>query len=418
MKKILVAHPARQHSYRLAGALYGEGLLDCYVTTVYNKPGSLTSALMGVLSSRIRRKAADRRMDDVPDDVVLQRCELEGLAKLFCMHVPAAKRWYTAVKYDTADRFARKVARLAIEREVDAVITYDDTSPLLFEILERDAPWIIRITDMSAANLLYMRGIYEHDFALKPLFKEHLYAERVNVFDPVLADRARREIEATQYFLCGSEFVVKSLVASGVSRENTRICHYGVDVSKFMPPEKKDYEREGPLRFCFVGGTKEFKGLAYMLDAFERVDSFDATLTVIGTDTLSDELRTRYMGVAEFTGMMPHTEVAEVIRNMDVMIFPSLGEGFGLAIIEGLASGLPVIATQNTGSIDIMTDGLDGFIIPIQDQRAIEEKIRWFMSNRDKIPAMAVAARKTAECCSWELYSRCVVEAIKEICGE
>ena len=193
--KVLVAHPAQQHSYRLATALKKVGMLDKYATTVYYKPGSLTALVAKLLKGKFKTKAEERHCEALSNDEVIQFCEGEGLIKLVALNTPYFKGKYNQIKYHTADRFARKVARYAIRHKVDAVVTYDDSSPILFEILKDKAPNILRIMDMSSANLLYLREIYEDDTKKAPAFAERMKRERAICWDPEILNRAKREIQ-------------------------------------------------------------------------------------------------------------------------------------------------------------------------------------------------------------------------------
>ena len=195
--KVIVAHPAQQHSYRLATALKRAGMLDKYATTVYYKPHSLTALVAKLLKGKLKTKAEERHCEELSNHDVIQFCEGEGLLKLLSLNTKYFNKHYDRIKYHTADRFAKRVARYAIKHRVDAVVTYDDSSPLLFEYLQKKAPWIMRIMDMSAANILYMRDIYERDMEMAPAFAARLRRERAVCWNPVNIDRAEREIKGT-----------------------------------------------------------------------------------------------------------------------------------------------------------------------------------------------------------------------------
>ena len=413
--KIIVCHPAQQHSYRLATAVKMGHALFKYITTVYYRKRTFTWLVALLLRGKFKAKAINRNCSYLSNPDIKQYCEIEGLMKLLALNIPFFSRWYAFLKYDTADRFARKVADYAIKNEVDAVITYDDCSPLLFEILKKKAPHIVRIMDFSAANQIYMKKIYEHDMELQPDFAEKLKEERPAIQSEWIQNRLLREINATQYFLAGSTFVKKSLEYSGVKPDQVRVCHYGVDVSQFRRDQFLIRKENEPIRFVFVGGTKQLKGLSYMLEAFQKVDHRKATFTIIGIDNLSEELKRKYGKDVCFRGSVLHDQIPQELQHYDVMIFPSLGEGFSLAIIEGMACGLPVIATNHTGANDIIEDGNNGFVIPIEDTTAIQEKMMWFINHREQIPEMGRQAMEIAQKMTWESYYEHVAQAIKEI---
>lgn len=92
--KVVVAHPHQQHSYRLASAIKKAGHELVYVTTVYNKPFSLTKIVESLLSGDDRKKAQSRRCDYLKDSEVKQFCELGGLIVLLLFRLDR-KRGFT-----------------------------------------------------------------------------------------------------------------------------------------------------------------------------------------------------------------------------------------------------------------------------------------------------------------------------------
>lgn len=404
--KVLVAHPAQQHSYRLATALKRAGMLDKYATTVYYKSGSLTALVAKLLKGKFRTKAKERRCEELSDDEVIQFCEGEGLLKLVALNTKYFKKNYIQIKYHTADRFAKKVAKYAIKHQVDAVVTYDDSSPLLFEILREKAPDILRIMDMSSANLLYLREIYEDDTKKAPAFAERMRQERAICWDPEILDRAKREIESTQKFLVPSQFVARSLEFSGVIPEQIYRCPYGVDVSQFSP---KDYQedlitRTRPIRFIYIGGVKELKGISYLLNAFMEIPQDEAELTVVGQYNPEDADLDLFKDRVKFTGAVLHSDIPKLLQDSDVFIFPSLGDSYALSVMEAASCGLPVIVSENTGVQDLIEQGVSGFIVPIQSKDALKEKIQYFIDHPERIELMGCAARKMAEENTWDAY--------------
>jgi alpha-maltose-1-phosphate synthase len=81
-----------------------------------------------------------------------------------------------------------------------------------------------------------------------------------------------------------------------------------------------------------------------------------------------------------------------------------LHEGFGLVIAEAMAQGLVVITTPNTAGPDLMTDGVDGFIVPIRSAEAIEEKLDFLRSNAKVLAGMKEAAQQKAGARQWATY--------------
>lgn len=414
--KVLIAHPAQQHSYQLATGLEECGMLHTYVTTVYYKKRNFTYFTSMMLKGSLKKRAEYRVCNNIDQHKVKQYCEVLGLLNLLSIHMKPFQKYYKKIKYFTADQFAKRVAKYAIKNGIDVVITYDDTSPLLFEILEKQAPNIIRVTDMSAANLLYMRKIYEEDEILAPKFSFRLRSEREVVWDPFVINRTKREIKATQHFLVPSNFVKKSLAFSNVNNTQMHLCPYGVDLSMFKQKEYVPKKESDTLEFIYVGGVKELKGIYYLLEAFKKLPKEVAHLTVVGNFNKNDVDTKDYIKYVNFTGMVLHEDIPELLKKADVFVFPSLGEGLSLSVLEAAACGLPLIVSENSGANDGMIDGKEGFIIPIQSVEAVYEKVEWFVRNRDKIQGMGENARQFALKYTWEkYYARVQKILLKEI---
>lgn len=404
--KILVVHPAQQHSYRLAAALQKKGFLEKYITTVYCKNRSWTNLVAILLNGKFKKKAKQRVCMELPNDKVVQFCEIEGLIKLLTMNIDFFRPFYKKVKYHTSDRFACKVVQYVKKNPVDAVISYDDCSSVLFQKMAEETPDILRIMDVSAANVLYMRSIYEKDFEIKPEFAELLRQEREIIWNQDTITRTEKELLYAQLFLVPSSFVARSLQYSGIKKEKIRICPYGVDTEVFAAKEYYDFQKSGDraIKFVYVGGVKELKGISYLLEAISRIPKEKAKLVVVGNYRPDDENIQKYKDRVTFTGSVLHSEVSKILKETDVYVFPSLGEGLSLSTLEAASCGLPLIVSENSGVNDAMTEGEEGFIIPIQSADAIEECMRRFIDSPCLIKEMGIKARKMALSYTWNNY--------------
>lgn len=412
--KVIVAHPQQQHSYRLATALKQKGELGAYATTVYMKSGNLTDLASKVLPSFWKKKATGRHCDALEDSDVVQFNEARGLAVLFCRNISFADSLYDAMRRATEDVFAEKVARLVVREGADAVVGYDGCSAALFEKVGELSPETVRIADMSAANALYLRTIYERDEVLKPAFAESLKGWN-RIWDSIDVARTKRELAAADAFLCGSEFVVNSLEYSGIDRELCEICHYGVDTESFPYRPRREKAEEDPLTFVYLGQVSEHKGIAWLLEAFASIEASRARLLCIGSVSLPESISSKLPSNIELRGMIQHDEVSDILLSADVMLFPSLGDGFSLSIMEGFASGLPVVCTENTGAADCVVEGENGFVVPVQDACALRERIEWFLLNKSEIPRMAKAAREGVEAYTWDTYYGNAANAVEKL---
>lgn len=410
--RVIVAHPGKQHSFRLASALKQEGMLLKYVTTVYNKRSSTLFKLISkVVSTDNLKRIEGRRNPDLEDDDVIQYCRLRGYIAILLARYDKSRKIYAWWQKKITDKFGRKVARLAIKENADAVVLYNSNALVCFEILKKKAPQITRIMDVSAAYKPYIKKIYERDFLLSPEFAHMLKREKAFLWKKNMCLRFEQETKNTQYFLTPSTFVIKSLLYGGIKEKQMALCPYGANFESAEPKYCKRSDTR--LKIIYVGIVAALKGIHYLLEAVMQIPESEVDLTVVGAYDNNEHSLDKYKRRVNFTGAVLHEKVKELLLQADVFVFPSLGDGFGLAILEALSCGLPCIVSENCGGNDAITDYENGFVIPPQDVGAIKEKILWFYEHPERLHDMSEAAIKTAKKYTWEAYNRKAVDAVK-----
>lgn len=160
------------------------------------------------------------------------------------------------------------------------------------------------------------------------------------------------------------------------------------------------------LRILFVGRPEERKGLPVLLQAFEAlIEHVPARLTVVGASQadvdryLSDPDAERRV---EALGRVDHSELWRRLHAADVLCAPSLsGESFGMILTEAFAAGTPVIASNIAGYSDVVTNGVDGVLVPPADPQRLAEELQAFHHEPERRRAMGMAARESAERYAW-----------------
>ena len=213
--------------------------------------------------------------------------------------------------------------------------------------------------------------------------------------------RKEEEMRLSDHIIVASSFTRKTLEVCPFPLAPISIIPYGCgSISTSAVKKSKD----GPLRALFVGGLSQRKGIA---DLFEAVDSLQGrvTLTLIGSKPVSDcPVLNNALKAHNWIPSLHHEGILKEMRNHDVLVFPSLFEGFGLVITEALSQGLPVITTPHTCGPDVITDGKDGFIVPIRSSEAIAAKLEKLYNERDLLYKMSEMALKKANERAWTFY--------------
>ena len=189
----------------------------------------------------------------------------------------------------------------------------------------------------------------------------------------------------------------------------------GVDLSA---PPRAPKRAAAELRVLFVGRPEERKGLPILLRAFEAlVEHVPARLTVVGAD---DEELARYLPDPDparhidALGRVSDDELWARLRGADVLCAPSLaGESFGMVLTEAFAAGTPVVASRIAGYSDVVTDGVDGVLVPPADAQALGEELQRFHLEPERRERMGAEARRSAERYAWPRVAR-EVEGVYE----
>jgi glycosyltransferase involved in cell wall biosynthesis len=202
-----------------------------------------------------------------------------------------------------------------------------------------------------------------------------------------------------------SQAASRSFIEEGIEGRKIFVNPCGVDLSRFTPPEKKV---DDIFRIIYCGNISPRKGVHYLLQAFSELNLDHAELCLIGsapTRSFSRLLARHQSGNVRFLGTFPHNELRQVYAQGSVLVLPSLADGFGMVVPQAMACGLPVIVTENVGAADIVTDGVDGYVVPIRDVAALKEKIRYLYEDpaaRQRMSAAAVT--KAGRHLSWDVY--------------
>jgi glycosyltransferase involved in cell wall biosynthesis len=151
-----------------------------------------------------------------------------------------------------------------------------------------------------------------------------------------------------------------------------------------------------------VGNDFLRKGTHYLIEAFRLIKEPNARLKIRGS-VPRDYARRIQDPRIEVIGPVTKSRLDSLYRWANVFCLPSIDEGFGLATLEALAYGLPLVVTDNVGSADVLDPAVT-CVVPIRDARAIEEGIRW-ASELDSDIVWDVA-RKVLKDNSWALSAK------------
>jgi starch synthase len=232
-----------------------------------------------------------------------------------------------------------------------------------------------------------------------------------------LRRRMEKEFEECDWIVVPSVVAQQSFAEYGLE-EKTVVVQTGVDTEFFCPGSR---EATGEVfRVCYVGRVELAKGIGYLLEAWKRLGLPGAELVLVGE--VKPEMRSlledcESNGV-RLTGFLPGQEVARCYHDSNLFVQPSPNEGLAQVLLEAMASGLPVVATDKTGAVDCMTNGIEGLIVPARDVGALADAILWCYQHREQSWEMGRAARARIERqFTLKHYNERVIELYRRVDG-
>jgi len=217
------------------------------------------------------------------------------------------------------------------------------------------------------------------------------------------------ELRLADFVFVPSEHVLHTL-SGVVPDKRIRVISYGAPPIRSRKPSPREPNR--PLRVLFVGTLAQHKGISYLLDAIDLLGS-QVELTLVGRRFRANSRVDEACSRLRWFESLPHSGVLDLMQEADVLVLPSLTEGCALVVLEALACGLPVIVTPNTGSLEFVRDGREGFVVPICRSDAIADRLDALNRDRELLAAMSRNAHATAAEKSWESYRSNWVNAVR-----
>ncbi|MHC4618679.1 MAG: glycosyltransferase family 4 protein [Planctomycetota bacterium] len=183
----------------------------------------------------------------------------------------------------------------------------------------------------------------------------------------------------------------------------------GVELDRFRPAESKP--KSDALRLLTVGRLSVTKRVDMLIDAVEILCKTGRSVhfTIVGGGGSEQELRhtvaaRNLANVIELTGRIEPERMPELYRQNDIFISATMQEGMSNAMLEAMASGLPIITTQCEGAQELIND--NGILVDEASPRAIADNIKTLADDKDSYDTMCVAARRQAEKFGWENVAR------------
>jgi glycosyltransferase involved in cell wall biosynthesis len=294
---------------------------------------------------------------------------------------------------DGAWEFARALTGLGVP--LDDLPVRADVDPVAFarflSYVARLAPSILHTHLVHADAYGQMVGLLSDvpvRLSTKHGFNEFREGRLFALGDRLVAAAADRQISISRGL---ARYLIDT---EGFSASSFEIIHYGIQADGEPPPPP-----DGPPRFLCIGRLIPIKGHIVLLRAFHAALQVrpDLKLDIAGRGVLDGGLQdfAAELGLGDSVRFLGHVApITRAIEQSNVVVVPSIGEGFGMVALEAMERARPVIATAIGGLTDIVRDGETGVLVPVAETEPLTRAILELAENPDRARAMGDAARE------------------------
>lgn len=411
--KVLFSHPGcPPFAQQAARALHEAGLLSIYATTFsYQADTALGTALrttLNLMTKAPELQLARRSITEVPEEYIV-RHPLSELLRTVAAKAPLGAVFADRVWEQTELWFDQTVARRDLNGER---VAYGYEHACLSTFQKQRARGGLCIYDLPIAHHKLTAELLEPEMDRFPE-TQTAYDAHLRRLAPRRNARKDEELALADHVVVASSFTRASLLHVGFPEEQISVIPYGAPA---VNTPICDAQRE-PFVFLSAGTQSVRKGVHYTLEAWRKIAprNGSAELWLVGHMQLPDRLLANLPGKVVVRPSVPRAELSEIYRRANVLVFPSLVEGFGMVITEAMAHGLPVITTPHTAGPELITHGENGFIVPVCDADTLAEVMQWCLDNGESLREIGNKTQAKAASWQWSDYRSALASRVAEV---
>ena len=238
-----------------------------------------------------------------------------------------------------------------------------------------------------------------------------------HAFNTSLLAREEEEYLLADDLLCPSDFVVKTFRDRGFAPENLVRHIYGVDEKKFFPDAAPRDAKQG-LTMISVGVCAVRKGLHFALEAWLKSPASESGTFLIAGEFLPDYQRKLAPMLAHHSvkTLGHRNDVPELLRSSDVLVLPSIEEGFGLVCTEAMASGcVPLVSDACT---ELCRHNENALVHPVGDVETLAKQITMLSQDRSSLQRLRAEGLRLIPQITWAAAGVKLLELYREILGK
>lgn len=405
MTLILASHPSGNANVRQLGQALAEGQLLAGMATGLALHGPPWPGL----PNRWRRQLERRRWPSIVEPY-LHSDPLPELLRLGLSRIPGMQGsgWPTRLVNHQQRHHDQHVARLlgsaAIPASTTAFYGYEDSAAdSLLAARRRGWCTFLELPTLHARRVHQLQA----EEALRYPSWRHLLPALQE--PPWKLRRKERELNTAHCIVVPSTLVKQSCTEAGVTADKIVVVPYGAPhVAAHI-----DRHQQPPIAL-YVGRVTPAKGLNHLIQAWQRLDQPEAQLWLVGSCDYPRTWLEQLPATVRWFGSLPQAELQRFFAQAQLFVMPSLLEGYNMAALEAMATGLPVLVTDQCGVNDVITNGLNGWIVPAAEPAALAATLQRALADPERCARMGAAARDQAYRHSWADYRRSIASLIQE----
>lgn len=368
---------ARMH-YAVPEIFQQNDLLKRFYTDLYFFNNIFLKSL-GLNNNPLVKKFISRRSKLLHDDLV-SHFPLLGLSYHHKLRNAKNAIEQIAVYLEIGEKFNSKILK-QLDFEFDGMYTFNTAGLGLMNSVRKN---VYKVHEQTIAPFYIERQLLQNDEEKFPAW----ITNKLNYDSPVLNDYISKELEElviSDRIFCASDFVKNSILSchKNINADKIKVVPYGVDLVDNFNTIKIEKTQQAKIRVLTVGTVSIRKGHPYIIAAAKKLKDI-AEFSIIGDYSMvPPNVISNVSKNVTFLGQIPRQDMSKYYQWADVFLLPSICEGSATVTYEALISGLPIIVTQNTGSV--IENNKHGFIIPVSDTDAICNKIEELYKYPDKL---------------------------------
>jgi len=214
--------------------------------------------------------------------------------------------------------------------------------------------------------------------------------------DSKRVSRLSRFYKEVDYILMQTNLAKRSFLQNGIPENRILLMEksFGINCQKYTPTSNKI--NDGTFRVLHISHMNLIKGIGYLLNAWKDANLNDALLQLGGPVDLDISFLIKREKPSSVVCLGHITNTVPVYQNADIFVSPSVSDCLPNTILEAMACGVPVIASNMCGASEVISHGVDGFVYQYDSVEDLAKYIRLCYENREKLIHMGKLARQKA----------------------